>query len=156
MSTHLGRTRFKSLAIGVLAAGLAGVVSAQSTTPPDKDATFRQNVPTAATRNRNGLPGGVVVLHNPGVGADHSGDTRTPIKHVILLIGENRTFDHVFATYTPPAGQSVHNPSCPKASSTPMARPVQTLQQRVSGRHPIPANMRTRPPIPRHIRCCRR
>ena len=109
MSTHLGRTRFKSLAIGVLAAGLAGVVSAQSTTPPDKDATFRQNVPTAATTNRNSLPGGVVVLHNPGVGADHSGDTRTPIKHVILLIGENRTFDHVFATYTPPAGQSVHN-----------------------------------------------
>jgi phospholipase C len=109
MSTHLARTRFKSLALGVLAAGLAGVVSAQSTTPPDKDATFRQNVPTAGSSNRNGLPGGVVVLHNPGVGPDHSGDTRTPIKHVILLIGENRTFDHVFATYTPPAGQSLHN-----------------------------------------------
>ena len=27
----------------------------------------------------------------------HSG-TATPIKHVILIIGENRTFDHVFAT----------------------------------------------------------
>ena len=26
---------------------------------------------------------------------------RTPIEHVILIIGENRTFDHVFATYTP-------------------------------------------------------
>ncbi len=32
-----------------------------------------------------------------------------PSKHVILLIGENRTFDHVFATYTPPRGQSVEN-----------------------------------------------
>ena len=27
--------------------------------------------------------------------------TRTPIKHVIVIIGENRTFDHVFATYVP-------------------------------------------------------
>ena len=27
--------------------------------------------------------------------------THTPIKHVIIIIGENRTFDHVFATYVP-------------------------------------------------------
>jgi len=109
MSIVLNRTRFRPLAIGVLAAGLAGVVSAQSTTPPDKDAAFRQNLPTAGTKSRNTPPGGVVVLHSPGIGDDRSGNTRTPIKHVILLIGENRTFDHVFATYTPPAGQSVHN-----------------------------------------------
>ncbi len=38
----------------------------------------------------------------------HSG-ARTPIEHVILIIGENRTFDHVFATYTPKPGQTVHN-----------------------------------------------
>ena len=25
----------------------------------------------------------------------------TPIKHVIIIIGENRSFDHVFATYKP-------------------------------------------------------
>jgi phospholipase C len=35
--------------------------------------------------------------------------TRTPIEHVILIIGENRTFDHVFATYAPKAGQTVNN-----------------------------------------------
>src|SRR5579872_2350553 len=35
--------------------------------------------------------------------------TVTPIKHVIVIIGENRTFDHVFATYRPRAGQSVVN-----------------------------------------------
>ena len=28
-------------------------------------------------------------------------NTATPIKHVIVIIGENRTFDHVFATYKP-------------------------------------------------------
>jgi phospholipase C len=27
--------------------------------------------------------------------------TTTPIKHVIVIIGENRTFDHIFATYQP-------------------------------------------------------
>ena len=29
------------------------------------------------------------------------GNPRSPIKHVIVIIGENRTFDHVFATYRP-------------------------------------------------------
>ena len=33
----------------------------------------------------------------------------TPIKHVIIIIGENRTFDHVFATYKPKPGQTVWN-----------------------------------------------
>jgi phospholipase C len=33
--------------------------------------------------------------------------TRTPIKHLIVLIGENRTFDHVFATYVPKSEDSV-------------------------------------------------
>ena len=44
--------------------------------------------------------------------ADSDGDsqkTETPIKHVIVLIGENRTFDHVFATYVPQSRDSVAN-----------------------------------------------
>jgi len=28
--------------------------------------------------------------------------TTSPIKHVIVIVGENRSFDHVFATYVPP------------------------------------------------------
>src|ERR1700679_2194971 len=35
--------------------------------------------------------------------------TTTPIKHVIVIIGENRSFDHVFATYQPKRGQTVWN-----------------------------------------------
>jgi phospholipase C len=35
--------------------------------------------------------------------------TLTPIKHVIVIIGENRSFDHVFATYVPPRNQQVWN-----------------------------------------------
>jgi len=41
---------------------------------------------------------------------DHDGvHTDSPIKHVIVLIGENRTFDHLFATYVPKNGESVKN-----------------------------------------------
>ena len=32
---------------------------------------------------------------------DNDAKTTTPIKHVIVIIGENRTFDHIFATYQP-------------------------------------------------------
>jgi phospholipase C len=38
-----------------------------------------------------------------------SGTTTTPIKHVIVIIGENRSFDHVFATYVPKGGETVNN-----------------------------------------------
>jgi phospholipase C len=41
--------------------------------------------------------------------ASHDADTTTPIKHVIVIIGENRTFDHIFATYVPVKGQTVFN-----------------------------------------------
>ena len=34
---------------------------------------------------------------------------KTPIHHLIVIIGENRTFDHVFATYQPRHGESVSN-----------------------------------------------
>jgi len=43
-----------------------------------------------------------------GIDPDHQ-TTATPIKHVIVLIGENRTFDHVFATYVPRGRDSVQN-----------------------------------------------
>src|SRR5262252_5802952 len=35
--------------------------------------------------------------------------TATPIKHVIVLIGENRTFDNIYGTYVPRHGQHVSN-----------------------------------------------
>jgi phospholipase C len=36
-------------------------------------------------------------------------NTATPIKHVIVIVGENRSFDHLFATYRPKPGESVNN-----------------------------------------------
>src|SRR6266436_8333184 len=41
--------------------------------------------------------------------AKETSKTRTPIKHVIVLIGENRSFDHIFVTYKPKKGESVKN-----------------------------------------------
>jgi phospholipase C len=51
----------------------------------------------------------------PGGGGDGDRDsdgsrhTASPIKHVIVLIGENRSFDNLFATYVSPSGDSVKN-----------------------------------------------
>jgi len=36
-------------------------------------------------------------------------DTETPVKHVLVLIAENRSFDHVFGTYQPKNGQTISN-----------------------------------------------
>src|ERR1700704_1644038 len=56
------------------------------------------------------MSNGVAAGQNPGVdsAADHQ-KAATPIKHLIVLIGENRTFDHVFATYVPKSHDSVSN-----------------------------------------------
>jgi phospholipase C len=35
--------------------------------------------------------------------------TKSPIKHVIVIVGENRSFDHIFATYKPKHGQTIDN-----------------------------------------------
>jgi phospholipase C len=48
---------------------------------------------------------------NGPLGGAHTNDRRTvsPIKHVIIIMGENRTFDHVFATYVPREGEHADN-----------------------------------------------
>lgn len=33
----------------------------------------------------------------------------SPIQHVIVIVGENRSFDHIFATYVPKTGESINN-----------------------------------------------
>jgi len=68
----------------------------------------RFSCPTGSAR----LIGGTLLtlglaLSPPGLAAGHP--TLTPIKHVILIIGENRSFDNLYATYRPPRGQKVWN-----------------------------------------------
>src|SRR6202044_864536 len=47
----------------------------------------------------------------PSLGAEtrKKPTTATPIQHVIVIIGENRSFDHVYGTYQPKTGQTVSN-----------------------------------------------
>jgi phospholipase C len=45
----------------------------------------------------------------PATAPSDSTPTRTPIKHVVIIVGENRSFDHLFATYQPPPDQTIWN-----------------------------------------------
>src|SRR5215469_5070341 len=68
---------------------------------------FRREL-QSATAAAAGL--GVLLSCGLAVADDsHGQKTATPIKHVIILIGENRSFDNIFATYQPKHGQSVGN-----------------------------------------------
>ncbi|MBI3563453.1 MAG: alkaline phosphatase family protein [Gammaproteobacteria bacterium] len=40
---------------------------------------------------------------------DDMEDTRTPLQHVIVVVGENHTFDNLFAGYKPTSGQHIDN-----------------------------------------------
>jgi phospholipase C len=42
-------------------------------------------------------------------GAPHVASATTPIQHVIVVVGENHTFDNLFGTYKPRRGQSISN-----------------------------------------------
>jgi phospholipase C len=44
-----------------------------------------------------------------GESAPTLGDARSPIRHVIVVVGENRSFDNVFGTYVPSGSQMVWN-----------------------------------------------
>jgi len=55
---------------------------------------------TAAPVSRASADSGTIALSVP---------TTTPIKHVVVIIGENHSFDNVFATYQPPAHQKIWN-----------------------------------------------
>jgi phospholipase C len=48
-----------------------------------------------------------IIASLPAIAAEP--ETTTPIKHVIVVVGENVSFDTLFATYVPPAGESVKN-----------------------------------------------
>jgi phospholipase C len=55
------------------------------------------------------LMGGNAYAGPIGGASTNDRKTDSPIKHVIVIIGENRTFDHLFATYEPRDGEHVDN-----------------------------------------------
>jgi phospholipase C len=85
-----------------------------------KRITARQVAVSALKTVRSGLVSAAIVqlafgntfaMAQPPSSSRPSRDSETvsPIKHVIVIIGENRSFDHVFATYVPKNGQTVWN-----------------------------------------------
>lgn len=51
----------------------------------------------------------IVLGFVPATFADDRRPTRTPIEHVIVVVGENHTFDNLFGAFQPAPGQSVSN-----------------------------------------------
>src|SRR5215469_641481 len=54
-----------------------------------------------------GLP--LAAFGADGDDKDDAAKARSPIKHVSVLIGENRSFDHLFATYVPKSNDTILN-----------------------------------------------
>ncbi|HTU52354.1 MAG TPA: alkaline phosphatase family protein [Acetobacteraceae bacterium] len=68
-------------------------------------------------------------------GGPNDDKTTTPIKHVIIIVGENQSFDHWFATYRPTNGQSIRNlfsEGIVNADGTPGPRFAAAVQNKAS------------------------
>jgi phospholipase C len=71
--------------------------------------TACSGTPGTASENTGNAASAVDQSPVPSQSGKNDAKTRTPIKHVLVIIGENRSFDHVFATYKPKNGQRVDN-----------------------------------------------
>src|SRR5262245_5550904 len=91
MKKHVRRHAVVSIALAALICGLPGAARTQ------------------AGQGSQGNQGNQDEGGRGGPGESQRIHTATPIKHVIVLIGENWTFDSIFATYQPKDGQSVGN-----------------------------------------------
>src|SRR5271169_6927682 len=76
---------------------------------------FRRAVSGAARRLRrcsaaqSTLVAAAVLLLGAPAGAETLPATTTPIQHLIVVVGENLSFDNLFGTYEPRRGTAVHN-----------------------------------------------
>jgi len=70
---------------------------------------FAAGAALAAATLSGVLPAQEPASPSPASHRPHSRETATPIEHVIIVIGENHTFDNLFGTYQPRPGQSVDN-----------------------------------------------
>src|SRR5262249_11889874 len=85
-----------------------------------------------------GQVGGSVAFADQRDHDDHG--TVTPIKHVIVIIGENRTFDNLYGTYVPRHGQQVSNllsQGIVRPDGTPGPRSALAAQSRLTTINPV-------------------
>jgi phospholipase C len=86
--------------LGLLATSILGASAACSSAPTTPGEPLAEVTGQTASALTPGATSG------PGKNDDK---TKSPIKHVIVIIGENRSFDHVFGTYKPKDGQRIDN-----------------------------------------------
>ena len=86
--------------LGLLATSILGASAACSSAPSPGEPASEVTAQTASA-----------VTAPATSGPDKNDDkTKSPIKHVLVIIGENRSFDHVFGTYKPTKhGERVDN-----------------------------------------------
>src|SRR5579864_4952066 len=95
--TPIGRISVARISVASISAAAAVALVASALT-----ATVAAASPQAAA-DRNRVTAATVATGSA------SPFTTTPIKHVVVIIGENHTFDNVFATYQPPGHQHIRN-----------------------------------------------
>jgi phospholipase C len=83
--------------------GCAAIMMACSSAPSNTQETGGESTQASSAAT----PDAVVSARSRNDTNDRA--TKSPIKHVIVIVGENRSFDHVFATYKPKHGQRVDN-----------------------------------------------
>lgn len=76
--------------------------------------------------------GAIVVVGLTSALADSSGQTTTPIKHLVVIFEENATFDHYFGTY-PHAANPPGEPSFTPRAGTPSVDGLETLVEGAPG-----------------------
>jgi phospholipase C len=76
--------------------------------------------------------GAVAIVGLTAALADSSGQTRTPIKHLVVIFEENATFDHYFGTYPHATNPPGEPPFTPRAG-TPSVNGLETTVQGAPG-----------------------
>jgi len=80
---------------------------------------------------------------DPGAATDRA-MTASPIKHVIVVIGENQSFDHLYGTHVPPSGDSIS----PDGAPGPHFGKAQHSRRRAKPAISSLSPLRTRPATP--------
>ena len=79
---------------------------------------FRKLPAALGTATLVACAGATALAQGPRHDHEHGADTATPIKHVVVIFGENVSFDHYFATY-PQAANPAGEPQFMAARGTP-------------------------------------
>jgi phospholipase C len=73
------------------------------------DSTTVSNGTHTISANAYNSSGTQIGTSSVQVEVNNGSATTTPIQHVLVIVAENRSFDHLFATYTPKSGQTINN-----------------------------------------------